>query len=474
MPDSVFGEAAFLSGQEIVNSARTLAYLENGYGPPSMQVNGGCFCSNIRELIECDSEPYVSPEVDGAPWYDASVPESADFAGFLPVEIEGLGSTYSRTSADKITGGAALGRLRPGPRTIIWRGYLFGRSDCAVRFGLGWLTANLAGSGCEACGGEELDILVCCPDLADSPPVSGCSSLPEVNRPDLCPPYTNPDAFRTLKNVGLIDGPKILSQRKTGCGSSCGNDSCEDDTLIMEVEFSLMAGNPYLYGCPVCLCVDLPLPAVTEGDCATDPFWEKLTGAQVAEIAAAVASGSPSPCLGDVCDPEPDCTTTDSECRPADLPTIAPFTDNCFCDPLHPVQTCCPIPADAFSQFFEGAPVIEIFSGSAAMRGTTIRFFENPKDLECCDVSEDACLNCDSLNIRFIPAGATMTIDGTNRTISVLCRGSVVPIRAEHLTVTPFSWPILQCTNYCICIETDGVALSPDATVTVLITPREM
>lgn len=460
MPESPAGSAAFLSGEEIINDARTLAYLNAGYGHPSLRVTGGCACPRIRELIECDSDPYVSPIADPAPWYDSAVPESADFAGFLVTEFEGLGSTFTRANTDKITGGAVLGRLRPQARTLTWRGYLFGRSDCAVQFGLKWLTANLKGTSC-FCGGEELDLLICCPELTGTPPVSGCVSMPAIARPEACPPYTQPDAFRTLKNVGLIDGPKILDQRRVGCSSGCSSDTCDGDTLVIHVEFSLLAGNPYMFGCPVCLCSEASFPVAAVTDCG----WVKVADSNVPGIN----------CSGeDPCVVVPNCSEDGDVCPTLTLPVIPPFEDRCFCRALAPVQFCCAVPADAFGQFFEGAPVIEIYSGSSAMRSTTIRFFENLIGQDCCDAAENPCLNCDELEIRFIPAKSTMTIDGTTRTVTLLCPGMTTPMQAEHLTTTPFAWPILQCIDFCICTETDGGVVASDATITVSITPREM
>lgn len=460
MPESAAGGAAFLSGEEIVNDARTLAYLDAGYGHPSLRVAGGCACPRIRELIECDSDPYVSPISDPAPWYDSSVPESADFAGFLTTEFEGLGSTFTRANTDKITGGAVLGRLRPQPRTLTWRGYLFGRSDCAVQYGLKWMTANLRGTTC-VCGGEELELLYCCPELTETPPVSGCTSLPAIARPGSCPPFTEPDAFRTLKNVGLIDGPKILDQRRIGCSTGCGGDSCDGDTLMIHVEFSLLAGNPYFFGCPVCLCSEKPFPVADLADCQ----WIKVANSNAPGIDCSNTA---------TCPPAADCSDDGDNCSKLSLPVIPPFKDKCFCDAIAPVQFCCGVPADTFGQFFEGAPVIEIYSGSSAMRATTIRFFENLIGQDCCDVANNPCVNCDELKIRFIPAKSTMTIDGTTRSITLLCPGMTTPMQAEHLTVTPFSWPILQCIDFCICTETDGGVVASDATVTVSIVPREM
>lgn len=466
MPESPFGSAAFLNGEEIVNDARTLAYLEAGFGPKRLSVHGGCACPRIRELIECGSSPYTSPAADPAPWYDSSVPESADFAGFLMTEFEGMGSTYTRASTEKITGGAVLGRLRPQPRTMTWKGLLFGRSDCAVRYGLSWMTANLKGADC-ACTGEELDILVCCPELIATPPVTGCDNLAPIARPDACPPFTQPDAFRLLKNVGLLSGPTILSQRRIGsCGGNCSGSSCtgDDDTVMLEIEFSLLAGNPYMFGCPVCLCAEEPFPINDDEDCALDPRWVKV-----------LDGGSTEGCGRETCVLGVDCAHTDEfGCGIAVLPDIPPYHDKCFCDPLDPVSFCCSIPQDAFGQFFEGAPVIEIYSGSKSMRSTTIRFFANPRGLDCCDVAEDPCLECDSLQISFIPADSTMLIDGTTRTVTITCPGSTVSIPADNLTVTPFAWPILSCVDYCICVETEGGQVATNAWVTISVVPREM
>lgn len=476
MANSSAGSAAFLAGEEIVNDARTLAYLDAGYGPNGLMVSGGCACPRIRELIECGGDPYVSPKDDPAPWYDASIPESADFAGFLMTEFDGLGSTYTRTAVDKLTGGAVLGRLQAKGRVLSWKGFLFGRSECSVRYGLAWLTANLKGQSC-VCGGEDLDLLICCPELTESAPVSGCNSV-EISKPAVCPPFTEPDAFRTLKNVGLIEGPKILSQRKTGCTSNCGSSAClgGDGSLIMEVEFHLLAGNPYFYGCPVCLCVDQTFEEVL--DCTTDPFWIKYDDIQIAaQQAANTAAGLGNPLLvcRDECPDAFDCSAdVVSVCPPVSLPFIPEFVDGCFCDPLLPVQNCCEIQAESFGTFFEGAPIIEIYSGSSVMRSTTIRFFDNPQGLSCCETATDPCRNCDSLKIRFIPKDSTLTIDGTTRTVTLQCPGVTSPISADHLTVTPFTWPLLECLDFCICTETDAAAVAANATVSISIVPREM
>ncbi len=166
MPDSVAGAAAWLGGVEIVNDSRTSAYMRNGIKPGTLTVNGDCGCGNVLELAGCDDE-YTTPANDNAPWYDPAIPESAEFAGFLSTEFEGLNSTYTRNISESITDGATLGRSRFGSRTLTWKGFLFGSSCCGVAYGLRWLGKTLQGSkNCgNNCFGEDLELLVCCPTM---------------------------------------------------------------------------------------------------------------------------------------------------------------------------------------------------------------------------------------------------------------------------------------------------------------------
>ncbi len=166
MADSIAGAAAWLGGTEIVNDSRTSAYMRNGIKPGTLTVTGDCGCGNILELAGCDDQ-YTTPANDNAPWYDPAIPESAEFAGFLSTEFEGLNSTYTRNITESITDGATLGRSRFGSRTLTWKGFLFGSSCCGVAYGLRWLGKTLQGS--KSCGnncfGEDLELLVCCPTM---------------------------------------------------------------------------------------------------------------------------------------------------------------------------------------------------------------------------------------------------------------------------------------------------------------------
>lgn len=169
MGDSVAGSAAWLGGTEIVNDQRTLAYLTQ-CEDFNLQVTGDCACNLIRELAGCDGEPYRTPELDNAPWYDPLIPESANFAGFLVSDFNGLSSTFTRDIAETVSDGGVLGRSRLASRSLTWKGFLFGSTCCAVAYGLRWLGKTLQGS--KQCGnncfGDDLEILVCCPSVEEA------------------------------------------------------------------------------------------------------------------------------------------------------------------------------------------------------------------------------------------------------------------------------------------------------------------
>lgn len=371
--DSIAGGAAWLDGAEIVNEARVHTYLSRGYGPENLSVHGNCGCPHLRDLAECDPSPYFSPSFDPAPWYDANFPESADFAGFYPVEFTGMGSTLSRETFPKLSGGAVLGRLRAAERTMTWRGFLFGKTCCAVAYGLRWLVSQLD-SGCDVnCIGDSLDLLVCCPPADEGCP-EDCDDCPE----NIIGIPANADAFRTLFDVGLLEGPSILSERRA-TGSSCG---CGSGT-IMEIEFSLVAGVPYFHRQPVVVCESVFTP---------NP-----------ECVQFIPSTDDSLCQEPPCTPVVDCTS-DTACPAPALPVVPPFVDPCLCDPIDPVTVCCLIDRDTFGKFFEGSVQIELFAGSSALRNASIRFYDNPLERPCADI-DDACFLCSELLIRFVPAG---------------------------------------------------------------------
>lgn len=434
--DSSAGMVALLQGQEIVNNARTTAYLQNGVGPAGIRVTGACECSAERviQLLDCaEVTGYSNPVSDNAPWYDPAFPESGEFAGFLATEFKGIDSTYKREIFPVIQGGGILGRLRPEPRTFTWKGFLFGRTCCGAAYGLRWLTRQLAATDCEDCSGEQLTFLVCCPETSCDTCITSSVDV---------------DPWRTAYNVGLTEGPLVQSERRGagGCNNGCANGH------IMEIEFSMVAGNPRLYRDPITVAECETFPA---GQC---PQWVKVPPGSCPEEAFCA---DPVPC------------TYDPGCPPPTLPTITTDVDPCICDPLAPVQTCIEIPTSTFGRDFVGEPVITLYSGDAIIRNAAIRFYNNPQGLPGEDVIEDPCKSCDEIRIRFIPANATLVIDGVNKRITIKCLGGDVQ-PGEPFLGANFEWPVLQCIDYVMCTEIDGFYAGTTACVSLDVYPREL
>jgi len=572
--DSVAGAWAAIEGVEFCNVARTVAYLRGGYGPPKLTVNGECDCpeDQLRTLVGCDDAPYSTPADDGAPWYDAAIPESADFAGFYPTSFDGLDSTYTRDVVEIVSGGGGgvLGRLRAKPRAMVWRGFLFGRTCCSVAYGLRWLTSVLRQSRCGAeCGGEKLDLLVCCPppaapvggdnaiflvtpssttytggtwtlsygghtttplawnatsddivnalwalpsigsgnaavswsgtgpplgasggfavifenDLGNQPitglmadgsgltgpsgpyiissslDTPGTSGTPTPTCASDCRSLSPPglpaddDAFRTLYNVGLSDGPHVRSQRAAQGGCGC--------STIMEVEFTLTAGNPHFYRSPVLLADGLTFET---GLC---PDWADINtpeGALACEVQAIETAR---------CDVQSVPVATDPNCPTPILPPVFGVDESCFFDPFAPTVVCANVPASTWGADFQGAPVFSIYSGAAPLRSTSIRLIENPLGSDCDALSADPCNFCEFITIRYFPAFSTLTIDGVNRRVTITTPGGDVQ-SGEQFMVGNYTWPLLECVDYCVCATIDGFTAAADATFSLSIYPLEM
>lgn len=426
MSDSIAGSYMTLGGVEIVNDARTISYLKKGLAPPSLTIFGeGCACPDLITFIGCDDE-YTNPAEDNAPWYSADVPESANFAGFLMTEFEGMDSTFTRPTSERILNGSIFGRSRLAGRQMTWTGLLLGSSCCAVSYGLRWLAKQLSSSGsCNDCSGTDLELLFCCP------------SLEEVDE--------GVEPFRLLKNVALVTGPRITDQRGSGCG--CGA-SC-----IVEVEFTLLAAQPFFYSAPIPVydCVDLVTNSIPS-----------LVGLEAIS-----------------CDTD-DCGSgfLDFVCPPPALPPASEYNNTCFFTSTGLLRSLyLSVPRSAWGSLEEVVPVISITTGSVYLYQPWIRFYYSSSGDPCgemfnnipvCDTA------CDTLRIMGVPENTTFYIDGRTRKMSLICN-SVNVSPGERLINGPWSWPSFNCDGFCMEVlyyadPTDPVV--SDVCVSLSLVPR--
>lgn len=470
-----------LAGTEIVNHARLQAYLESIGSPldsPSV-----CGCPTFDAALVGD-EPYTTPAGDDAPWYDPDVPASAEFAGLLVLDVEGLDDNpVAREVTTGVLGGAAIGPAREQPRTLTVSAVLLGSTCCGVAYGLRWLGEALAGCTGSGCGGDCLTLFDCCPSVAQDP-----EDFAAAHR-------------RTLRRVALVDGPRETARHGDGCSGSGG---CQIGADIVQVEFILTAGKPWLWRDPVpvldvavptddgteCIvwCVHTPgaprppkpvclepsdeacppgaVPVeFTEGDATCGVVWSD----EPVEPPCETCRLAPCPSAEELC--------TDDRCQ-TPTPPVPPPPETCWCRALAVNAEVYELDLSDWPRWFGSVPVIEVRAGSQTLRRVTITFFERTAAHEgmTCEqvVQQERCAPAAVYEVGYVPRGGVMTLDGQVGRATVDCPGgaSLTP-DAFGRDGGPLDFPLLTCARYCVLVEADAIYTpADDATVAISLSGR--
>jgi len=292
-------------GVEIVNESRMQTYIEQ---LGLKFYNCGQTCSTLDAGLEAKhwkapGMPYVDVAKDRAPWYDPYTPQSTRFAGLALLDTTNMGhTTYAAEHEELALDGAYVRDGRRHGREMVFRGLLLGADLLACRYGLIWLTTVLMGGA--VCRGVDNPFL----DYSDvartlkfykvtsasptgdnvfqlnwfqgraSGPTSAegntyaslAQSLSQASgealepplddmlrwrdclgkRLDFAPVCLSPfdpwEGWRFMVDVNLQEGPRVLSEHTVGGGDP----SCSTGAW-MEVEFSLIAGNPGVWREPL-------------------------------------------------------------------------------------------------------------------------------------------------------------------------------------------------------------------------------
>lgn len=192
-----------MDGTEIINSARLAAYL----GATPCDAAGPVLCQPCPELVrEVSDPPFIDPIADAAPWYDRSVPISADFLGIGGIDIEGLWRQPS-----EVVDGVIV-------RDMSIRVVLAGRSEAAVSYGLAWLSMALAGTYCAtgSCIGGQMCVAVACPEAAAPDPVRTLVDVTALERPEVVQIWSHQgitmwevEFVMRARNAGLFQDSQI-------------------------------------------------------------------------------------------------------------------------------------------------------------------------------------------------------------------------------------------------------------------------
>lgn len=154
--------------------------------------------------------------IENAPWYDAAVPASAEFAGIIPLSISGLDdSTLASQTTEYVTNGGNSSRPRHSTLPLVWDVVLVASSEEGADYGLRWLKHRLSTPdfGGPSCAGPALRYFAHDQkDSAETPPIM------HRNR------------------VRLTRGLSVARRRSMGCG------------VLVFGTFTMTASDPFEYG----------------------------------------------------------------------------------------------------------------------------------------------------------------------------------------------------------------------------------
>lgn len=161
-------------GGEVVNHARTAAYLESstalGCGTVySVLDDGGCEGYRWEYVPYADTwieNTFTTPALDNAPWYNPAYPESAQALGFWITEWTGLDSGHVKRTSTPIgayRGGSTLGIASNAGRIMGIEMLLIAETEKAMEYLYQWFDATIS-SVCSTCKTDTILIRRYCPD----------------------------------------------------------------------------------------------------------------------------------------------------------------------------------------------------------------------------------------------------------------------------------------------------------------------
>ena len=378
-----------------------------------------------------DGSRYSTPAQDQAPWYDANIPESADFAGLYVEEVIGFDAPVSRELTDSAIIGGSLGPLNLNSRSVTVTGWLRSATCCAADYGLNWLTEALIGqSACDDdCSMGDLVMFRCCPPASD----------------------VDPDRLnyaRTVPRVGLIDGPKVVDRTGVCCGN-CGATS-------LKVQFTIASESPYIFS-----DVDWLLYQQTFN---MGPYDYDLT------LACAKSTN---------CPPPP--PMWEPACGPTYPPPPSPFVvdDDCYCEPWTTMRT--GVTFHNTHQWNDVSSFIEIRAGQSSLRNLKISAFQNPRNMPLpyqFEIEDEwMCTTpCATIAVSEIPSGSRLVIDSRVRTVELILAGGQRVPGLRYVSsgdeAAPFDFfDVGPCTRLSMVASVEA-QVSPDATISVGLVNR--
>lgn len=409
-------------GVEVANHTRLAAYLQS-VGSPLDSV-GTCGCPTVTAAHFGDL-PYLSPDEDFAPWYDPDVPESADFAGIMILDLAGIDDyPVRRTVTGGIVGGGSIGPARALPRTITMTALVLGSTCCGVEYGLHWLAEVLQGCTGGACDGDCLTLYNCCPGE------------------DTTQDEFNAAHRRTVRRVALVEGPTVVGRT----GNGCSNGDCQSGADIITVEVVLTAATPWLWT-DIIPVLDVAPPLDESSDCIE---W------CVHQPDGPGCDGTCrfAPCM------DPTAACGDPRCLPPPPPTPTLPSETCYCLPVAVERACYDLDLSTRPGWSVDVPMITVQAGDRDLRNLTIEIFERSSEETALTPDEVAdgsrCTPHSVYHVVFVPAGGALTLDGQIGRATVECGGACETSPDVYgKDGLPPTWKSFGCASYVVCLSTD-------------------
>lgn len=215
-----------LGGAEIANTSRLIAHANPTPSTDLILAQAQCASTCRVDFIRYDDSwpglrAYLGDAaytITTAPWYDAAIPQSAEFLGVWLMKVEGDGPVpVDRTVNDAICPGGIASPNRDRARTVTVEAILVGCTHPGVMYGLEWLACQLGPS--KEYAGTTLDYL---------------SAHPENSA------VTPSTLRRTMSRVVLTKEPGIVNRYNSGPANRQGS--------MITVDWEMVALDPYTYG----------------------------------------------------------------------------------------------------------------------------------------------------------------------------------------------------------------------------------
>lgn len=462
------------NGTEIINVARTEAYLANA----NLHSFRPLFKNEALPLILGKRGGYTTPLQDDPPWVDPDIPASYDFFGFYPLDVDGIeASTRTAVVTESTLDGGTAGGLRHATRSVVFNGLLLANTEAAADYGMQWLKTVMIGGSCDdqdtagPCRGSDLRYMSSEPELdidtgdsityaiidggffsaghsvqVDTPVIdagspaqdyvlvvdggspavtggvitAGGGIFPIETGSDNYVPECRTEYDRRLRRFVFTNGPSDPTKRQT-----------RDGLNAWAIQFTGVAGIPFEFGPELGVFHDFMD--------SENPYYSGVAGFSDSYGVTFVEP----PCAAPVWDPifDPDCAEVIPPPTPPDIGL------GCFTAPPAWWRRKITIPKEMIPLTGKVVPVIVIKADDDGVRNMRIRFYPDANGTHVDDATD--CDFVGDLVVSYVPPDTALIFDSSAQTVRVLDPATGQLRNADSLVFTtdgkPFAWPLLSC-----------------------------